>query len=71
MDPVQLHDHARLDADLFARLERRLSRHEALEDVLRFCRTQDTDIADVVTQDEFTFDVLVPYGTLWLAYDTT
>jgi hypothetical protein len=28
-------------------------------------------VADVVTQDEFTLDVLVPVGELWIVYDTT
>lgn len=68
---IPLHDHAALDADLLTLLEKRLEAHESLEDVLRFARAQETEIADIVVQDEFTYDVLVSYGTLWLAYDTT
>lgn len=28
-------------------------------------------VADVITQDEYTHDVLVPVGPHWLVYDTT
>lgn len=28
-------------------------------------------VADVITQDEYTHDVIIPAGPSWLVYDTT
>ena len=51
-----------------------LREHVSLTDVLAWCRQQDPprDAADVVIQDEFTHDVVVPLGgSLFAVYDTT
>lgn len=51
-----------------------VSAQDTLERVLRWAWSQDppTDIAEIVTQDEFTHDVLVPLAPgLVLVYDTT
>jgi hypothetical protein len=47
--------------------------HKSLADVLRWGLSQDPPIviADVVVQDEYTHDVLVPWGDRWLVYDAT
>lgn len=42
-----------------------------LADVVRWCAAVRRPIADVVTQDEYTHDVIVPWGARWLVYDTT
>lgn len=45
-----------------------------LERVLDWCRSRvpALAVADIVTQDEYTHDVLVPLdGERWLVYDTT
>ena len=45
--------------------------HPTLERVLHWAWAEGTDIVDVVVQDEFTHDVLVPHGATVLVYDTT
>jgi hypothetical protein len=48
--------------------ERLVAGHAGLDDVVR----GGVRIAEVVKQDEYTHDVLVPFrGGLWLVYDTT
>lgn len=42
-----------------------------LADVVRWCAARHQPIVDVVTQDEYTHDVVVPWGARWLVYDTT
>ena len=51
--------------------------HSGLNQVLAWAASKPTDevhpqyVAEVITQDEFTHDVIVPYRNLFLAYDTT
>ena len=42
-----------------------------LEDVVRGLAATGGAIEEVVTQDEFTHDVIVREGARWLVYDTT
>ena len=46
---------------------RRVAAHRMLDDVVR----DGLDIVDVVVQDEFTHDILIPVGPVWLVYDCT
>ena len=51
--------------------------HTGLKDVLAWAATKPKSqmhpqiVAEVVTQDEFTHDVIVPYRDIFLVYDTT
>jgi hypothetical protein len=57
-----------------AMIARAVDGHRTLEDVVRWglACVPPRIVADVVTQDEFTHDVVVPYGDgLYLVYDTT
>ncbi len=43
-----------------------------LEHVVRWSLTLDPiEIADVINQDEYTVDVVMPYRDLWLVFDST
>jgi hypothetical protein len=71
---VPVRAHGRVAAERLAALEGVLRAHATLQDVFDWCRAQDppTDFADVVVQDEFTHDVVVPVGgDLFAVYDTT
>jgi hypothetical protein len=51
--------------------------HTGLNQVLAWCATKPKEqvhpqyAAEVITQDEFTHDVIVPYRGVFLVYDTT
>ena len=73
-DPVSLHNHARLDEATLARLGAIVREQTSLERVLDWGRTHEPPLAvdTVVTQDEYTHDVVVPFAAgLVLVYDTT
>ncbi|HTH37997.1 MAG TPA: hypothetical protein VL572_08525 [Pyrinomonadaceae bacterium] len=61
----------------FRQLEKELDRHDSLRDVLAWADLQPKDqvhpqlIAEVITQDEFTHDVIMPFKNVFLVYDTT
>jgi hypothetical protein len=54
-----------------------IDRHTGLNQVLAWAATKPKDevhpqyVAEIITQDEFTHDVIVPYRDLFLVYDTT
>ena len=54
-----------------------IDRHAGLNQILAWAATKPNDevhpqyVAEVITQDEFTHDVIVPYRNLFLVYDTT
>ncbi|HZS41836.1 MAG TPA: hypothetical protein VFF06_33635 [Polyangia bacterium] len=64
---------AALAPDALAELERVTARHASLEQVARWgaAHVPPLVIADVITQDEYTHDVVLPFRALWLVYDTT
>jgi hypothetical protein len=63
---------AHLPGPALADLESAVARHRSLEEVLHFAFAHDTSIAEIVVQDEFTHDVVVPWRRgLHLVYDTT
>lgn len=67
---------ANLPEDEFAELETELAKHKTLGQVLAWASLQKENflprtVAEVITQDEFTHDVIVPYKVLFLVYDTT
>ena len=76
MREIPLHDHAGLPAPEAAELRARVAAQRTLADVLRWAAAQQPPVAisDIVTQDEYTHDVVLPLGAdrpLFLAYDTT
>ena len=68
---------ADLPEDEFADLTKELAKHKTLGQVLTWASFQSKDdvlpqiVAEVIMQDEFTHDVIVPYKKTFLVYDTT
>jgi hypothetical protein len=68
---------SKLSGSEFAELANELSLHGSLRDVLSWAGTKPKSeiasqiVAEVITQDEFTHDVIVPYREVFLVYDTT
>lgn len=66
-----------LSEEELANLKTELAKHKTLGQVLAWANSKSkTDflpqiVAEVVTQDEFTHDVVIPYKNLFLVYDTT
>jgi hypothetical protein len=59
-------------------IEHELSRHQSLKDVMKWALAsppgvfRPSIVADVIVQDEFTHDVIIPWRDgLFLVYDTT
>ena len=76
MREIPLHDYAQLPAPERAALAEQLATQRTLADVLRWAQAQrpPVTIAEIVTQDEYTHDVVLPLEPdrpLYLAYDTT
>lgn len=44
---------------------------KTLEDVLRWAHALGHSLVEVVTQDEYTHDVVVAAGAQWIVFDTT
>jgi len=62
------------DPDTVARAERAVAALPTLADVLAWGRAQEPPalVAEIVTQDEYTHDVLMPFGARhYLSFDTT
>ena len=63
--------------DEFDRIADEVDRHGGLNEVLAWAAGKPRDelhphiVAEVVTQDEFTHDIIVPYKNIFLVYDTT
>lgn len=68
---------AKLPEDEFAELENELAKLKTLEQVLTWAGTKPKGdfvpqiVLEVITQDEFTHDIIVPYRDLFLVFDTT
>ena len=74
MPAVELTDYASLLQGERENLSQIVSQHRGLDDIFAWGRQQSPAIipADVIKQDEFTHDVLVPLpGDRWLVYGTT
>jgi len=71
---MQIHDFAGMTGEEREALSRVLSAQESLDDVFAWGRTQSPPITpeDVVIQDEFSYDALVPFAEKrWVVYATT
>lgn len=74
MAATPLVDYADLSLSEFEPLARTVREHRGLDEIFAWGRTQTPAVvpADVLLQDEFTHDVLVPLPTgRWLVYGTT
>ena len=70
--PIEVH--GAVSEDALRAIARTVERHAGLDDVLAWARASDPakGFDQVVTQDEFTHDVVVRYdSTLYLVYDAT
>ncbi len=75
---MRVHNRANLSAQQLAEIKRELVRQANLQDVMRWALADKSGsfvsgvVADVVVQDEFTHDVIIPWRDgLVLVYDTT
>ena len=61
----------------FESLSQEVDCHSGLNQVLAWAAAKPKDevhphyVAEVITQDEFTHDIIVPYREIFLVYDTT
>ena len=64
---------AGLSSELLSALETEVAKLTILQDVIRwgFSQTPPSDVTDVVIQDEFTHDVVLPWRGVFLVFDTT
>ena len=70
---IPLIDYAKLDQVTRVRLAQIVSAQTSLERVLNWGKEQrpPVDIESILTQDEYTHDVLIPFEGRYLVYDTT
>jgi hypothetical protein len=71
---IPLADHAGVTAAEREQIEALVQGHRGLDDIFAWGRTQDPPVhpTNVIKQDEFTHDVLVPLPSgRWLVYGTT
>ncbi|MEO8295528.1 MAG: hypothetical protein ABI613_08445 [Gemmatimonadota bacterium] len=69
-----LTDYAELPLDRRKLIEHEVAPHETLEQVLLWAKRQapPLTITEILTQDEYTHDVVIPFRDgLYLVYDTT
>jgi hypothetical protein len=74
MKELPLYDHVGLSQAELTGLRAVVSEHRGLDQVFAWGRKQHPPVhpADVVKQDEFTHDVLVPFSeSRWIVYGTT
>lgn len=73
MSNTPLIDYANLDEATRERLAAIVAPQSSLESALNWSRAQrpPVDIASILTQDEYTHDVLIPFEGRYLVYDTT
>jgi hypothetical protein len=73
MSDIPLIDYASLDEHTRQRLAAFIATHTSLERALNWGRAQRPPLAveSILTQDEYTHDVLIPFENRYLVYDTT
>ena len=62
MQPFDVHTAVTPESGLMARLQNLVSAHQSLEALLVWCAAQEPPvrIAEMIAQDEFTSDIIVP-----------
>jgi hypothetical protein len=71
---MEIEDRVGLAPEVFAELARDVAAQRTLDEVVRWGLRDDPPrvVTNVVVQDEYTHDVVMPYrGPLFLVYDTT
>lgn len=74
---MRIENLAEISGERFSGLEKELAELTTLGRVLSWAKTKPKGdvlpqtVAEVITQDEFTHDVVVPYKDLFLVFDTT
>ena len=74
---MRIVNQSKLPTDIIVEIEAAISEQENLQDVMRWAMSDPAGfipqmVANVVVQDEFTHDVIVPWrNELVLVYDTT
>lgn len=74
---MKIENLADLPENQFAKIQNELAKHKTLGQVLSWASSKIKDdflphiVAEVVQQDEFTNDVIIPYKDLFLVFDTT
>ena len=75
---IRVLNYARLPSEAMAEIERELTGQFSLKDLMNWAFSDSRErfipgvVKDVIIQDEFTHDVIVPWGPdLVLVYDTT
>ena len=74
---MRIRNLAKMPENDFAELEKVLAKHKTLGRVLTWATAQPKGdflpqtVAEVITQDEFTHDIVIPYKDVFLVYDTT
>jgi hypothetical protein len=70
---IPLIDYARLDGATFQHLAAVVATHTSLDRALDWGRNQRPPVVveSILTQDEYTHDVLMPFENRYLVYDTT
>jgi len=60
-------------AALIDQVEQTFQECYTLAELLTWARRQSprVDVAEIVTQDEYTHDIVLPYSTIYLSFDTT
>ena len=60
-------------ANVLAQVEKAFAQCQTLADVMRWCQSQTpyVHVAEIVTQDEYTHDVILPFGAVFVTFDTT
>jgi hypothetical protein len=62
-----------VDDAAIADVGRVFGQYRTLADLLGWAarQTPRVEVAEIVTQDEYTHDVVVPFGSVYLSFDTT
>ena len=73
MRPIPVYDHALLNAPARTAIDATVQSLRALGDVLAWSRQAGSQrrVIEIVTQDEYTHDVVLTDGESYLAFDTT
>jgi hypothetical protein len=73
MRTVPVRGAERVDERVLADVQRVFATCVTLADVLRWAGQQipRAHVAEIVTQDEYTHDVVLPFGPAFLSFDTT
>ncbi len=74
---MKIKDLANLSTDEFAQIKNELANHKTLGQVLAWANAKPKGdflpqiVSEVITQDEYTHDVVIPFRKVFLVFDTT